>query len=248
LNMVCALKDAPPFLPGRDMAYMAVLVDDLVTLGTSEPYRMFTSRAEHRLLLREDNADIRLTPLGRELGLVSEAQWQKFCARQEQAEKLRRHLTTSRVPANAGEELVPGRSLEEALRRPDMTLPLLAQHLGGESGEQLTDLLAQCPQSVLDLVQTDIKYAGYLERQRALVARSARLEETLLPSDLDYAMVAGLSREVEEKLERVRPLNLGQAGRISGVTPAALACLEIHLHKLGLLRRNGPDKPNPPGA
>ena len=242
LNMACALKERPPFLPGRDMAYMAVLVDDLVTLGTNEPYRMFTSRAEHRLLLREDNADARLTPLGRELGLVSEEQWRAFCQRQEQGNALRALLGSERVPSEATGGLPPGRSLEEALRRPEMTLALLAEGLGAASGQavgqELADLLARCPRAVQESVQTDIKYAGYLERQRALVARSARLEETLLPSDLDYATVAGLSREVEEKLARVRPLNLGQAGRISGVTPAALACLEVHLHKLGLLGRN----------
>lgn len=237
LNMACSLQDRQPFLPSRDMAYMAVLVDDLVTLGTNEPYRMFTSRAEHRLLLREDNADCRLTPLGHELGLIDETRWQCFCTKQEQAEKLRHHLCVCRVPAEGAEGLMAGRSLEETLRRPDMELSLLARKLGGEAGDLLFSLLTECSQAVQDMVQTDIKYAGYLERQRALVARTARLEETLLPSDLDYATVAGLSREVEEKLMRVRPQNLGQAGRISGVTPAAVACLEIHLHKLGLLHR-----------
>lgn len=250
LNIACAQKGHPPFLPGRDMAYMAVLVDDLVTLGTSEPYRMFTSRAEHRLLLREDNADSRLTPLGRELGLVDDAHWQQFCNKQEQTKKLRTFLAARRVPTDTINGLSPGRTLEETLRRPDVDLRLLADSIGSEGGAELAALLACSPQAVQDNVQTDIKYAGYLERQRALVARTARLEETALPSDLDYATVAGLSREVEEKLTRVRPLNLGQAGRISGVTPAALACLEIHLHKLGLLRRSpdGADRSASSGA
>lgn len=247
LNIACAEKELPPFAPGRDAAYMAVLVDDLVTLGTQEPYRMFTSRAEHRLLLREDNADARLTPLGRGLGLVDDAHWRAFCEKRENAERLKKHLENMRIPsdkqdANSDAALPPGRSLEDVLRRPDMDLERLATVLAASSGPQavlgaeLAAELERCGKAVYGGVQTDIKYAGYLERQRALIARAARLETTALPSDLDYARVAGLSREVEEKLSRVRPLNLGQAGRISGVTPAAVACLEIHLHKLGLLR------------
>lgn len=247
LNIARAEKELPPFAPGRDAAYMAVLVDDLVTLGTQEPYRMFTSRAEHRLLLREDNADARLTPLGRGLGLVDDAHWRAFCEKRENAERLKKHLENMRIPsdkqdANSDAALPPGRSLEDVLRRPDMDLERLATVLAASPGPlaglgaELAAELERCGKAVYGGVQTDIKYAGYLERQRALIARAARLETTALPSDLDYARVAGLSREVEEKLSRVRPLNLGQAGRISGVTPAAVACLEIHLHKLGLLR------------
>ena len=247
LNIARAEKELPPFAPGRDAAYMAVLVDDLVTLGTQEPYRMYTARAEHRLLLREDNADARLTPLGRGLGLVDDAHWRAFCEKRENAERLKKHLENMRIPsdkqdANSDAALPPGRSLEDVLRRPDMDLERLATVLAASPGPlaglgaELAAELERCGKAVYGGVQTDIKYAGYLERQRALIARAARLETTALPSDLDYARVAGLSREVEEKLSRVRPLNLGQAGRISGVTPAAVACLEIHLHKLGLLR------------
>ena len=248
LNIACAEKNLPPFAPGRDEAYMAVLADDLVTLGTQEPYRMFTSRAEHRLLLREDNADARLTPLGRGLGLVDDAHWRVFCIKRDNAERLRKRLEETRIPTDRREAdrdqalLPPGRSLAEVLRRPDMDLERLAAALADAPGlspvpgAELADELARCGRAVCEGVQTDIKYAGYLERQRALIERTAKLESTALPSDLDYARVAGLSREVEEKLSRVRPLNPGQAGRISGVTPAAVACLEIHLHKLGLLR------------
>ena len=138
--------------------------------------------------------------------------------------------------------LPSGRSLAEALRRPDMDMERLAAALADapglspSPGAELAAEMARCGRAVCEGVQTDIRYAGYLERQRALIARTAKLESTPLPSDLDYAKVAGLSHEVEEKLSRVRPLSLGQAGRISGVTPAAVACLEIHLHKLGLLR------------
>lgn len=248
LNIACAEKNLPPFAPGRDEAYMAVLADDLVTLGTQEPYRMFTSRAEHRLLLREDNADARLTPLGRSLGLVSDAHWQAFCAKRDNAEHLKKRLEEMRIPADMREEgcaasLPSGRSLAEVLRRPDMDLEKLAAALADAPGAELAAELARCGPAVCEGVQTDIKYAGYLERQRALIARTAKLESTPLPSDLDYAKVAGLSHEVEEKLSRVRPLSLGQAGRISGVTPAAVSCLEIHLHKLGLLRPKGRQQP-----
>lgn len=263
LNISCRLRDLPPFLPGRDEAYMAVLVDDLVTSGTQEPYRMFTSRAEHRLLLREDNADTRLTPLGRDLGLVSDAQWDAFCRKQDAAARLRAGLEQKRIPsdkhnggndvsadattgsakvADAAASLPAGRTLAEVLRRPEMDLQGLAALLRtcsdgpwAELGTFLEQEMLLAGTSACESVQTEIKYAGYLVRQRELVARAARLESTALPPDMDYATVAGLSREVTEKLGRVRPLSLGQAGRISGVTPAAVACLEIHLHKLGLL-------------
>lgn len=248
LNIACAERGRPPFAPGRDAAYMAVLVDDLVTLGTSEPYRMFTSRAEHRLLLREDTADLRLTPLGRELGLVGEAQWRAFNEAREQRERLAATLRDARVPAcgtdEAGETaLEPGKSLAELLRRPELDLAALLDLLEARGGAaaELAAAIA-CELEGMDArsrfgVEADLKYAGYLARQAALAARSRGLEATPLPLDMDYAKVSGLSREVEEKLGRVRPMNLGQAARISGVTPAAVACLEIHLRKLGLLGR-----------
>ena len=266
LNISCRLRDMPPFLPGRDEAYMAVLVDDLVTSGTQEPYRMFTSRAEHRLLLREDNADTRLTPLGRNLGLVCDAQWDAFCRKQDAAARLRAGLEQKRIPSdkynggNGGNHSDPdataasviagdtaaslpaGRTLAEVLRRPEMGLREIAALLracpdgpAAELGAFLEEEMLLAGTAACESVQTEIKYAGYLVRQRELVARAARLESTALPPDMDYATVVGLSREVTEKLGRVRPLSLGQAGRISGVTPAAVACLEIHLHKLGLL-------------
>ena len=247
LNIACREKELDPFVPGRDSSYMAVLVDDLVTSGTEEPYRMFTSRAEHRLLLREDNADVRLTPLGRKIGLVGEEQWRLFNDKMEHGHAVRRLLQQVRVQLADGDEAAQtapatpeetelrtalrGRTLEEALRRPDMDLERLAR-----ISAPLAEALADRDLRDLETVQVDVKYAGYLERQRELIARAARLESVELPADLDYRQVAGLSREVEEKLDRVRPRNLGQAGRISGVTPAAVGCLEIHLHKLGLLR------------
>ena len=249
LNISCAMRGLAPFAPGRDQAYLAVLVDDLVTLGTQEPYRMFTSRAEHRLLLREDNADARLTPLGRELGLVGDDQWRVFCIKQEAAERFRDYLGKKRIPGHKLPDHAPdarlplGKTLAEALKRPDVDLDSLEAMLTAaqtsalvETGTDLTAARAAAGAGACDSVQTEIKYEGYLARQRELIARSARLEATALPTQLDYENVAGLSHEVVEKLNRVRPYSLGQAGRISGVTPAAVACLEVHLHKLGLLR------------
>lgn len=235
LNISGALREAAPFLPGRDQAYMAVLVDDLVTLGTQEPYRMFTSRAEHRLLLREDNADARLTPLGREAGLVDDRHWEDFQRRQDGISSLESLLETTRIsadmlaaaPAALTEGAAPlGKTLAEILRRPDIALEALAG---------ICSAVNEYTADVRDTAQTNVKYAGYLERQRQMVARGARLEGTPLPDDMDYSQIPGLSREVQEKLSRVRPVSLGQAGRISGVTPAAVACLEIHLRRLGLL-------------
>ena len=240
LNIACAEKGLPPFAPGRDRAYMAVLADDLVTLGTEEPYRMFTSRAEHRLCLREDNADQRLTPLGRDIGLVDDARWNAFRSKRERAARFRKALENSRLDDDAAAAMqardaawqagsLCGRTLAELLRRPDLDMAALARHLPAAA-----DLLTEAGDAA-GSVEVDVKYAGYLERQRELVRRTARLEQTPLPDDMPYDGIAGLSREVVEKLQKVRPVSLGQAGRIAGVTPAAIACLEIHLHKMGLL-------------
>ncbi len=233
INVFCAATGREPFLLRRDQAYMAVLVDDLVTKGTAEPYRMFTSRAEHRLLLREGNADARLTPIGRELGLVGDRQWALFREKEAALADVVAGLGERRArPGDCGDETwqalggVPvDRSLrlEELLRRPEVRLADLTP---------FWPELEALPPEVATEAETRVKYEGYLRRQAELAGRMGRMEAVALPPDLDYAAVAGLSREVVEKLLRVAPATLGQAGRISGVTPAALSCLEIHLKKM----------------
>ena len=231
-NISCSLRGLPPFCPRRDEAYMAVLADDLVTRGTREPYRMFTSRAEHRLLLREDNADMRLTPEGRRLGLVDDARWEAFLKRREAIGRGTEYLEATHIASreNGAAGDLAGRTLAEALRRPDVELDDLENLDPGLSGHLPTDSFTRLT------IQSDVKYAGYMARQREMVRRTLRLEETRLPDSLDYTKIPGLSAEIVEKLTSVRPASLGQAGRISGVTPAAVDCLEIYLHKLGLLR------------
>ena len=232
LNISCSLRGLPPFCPRRDEAYMAVLADDLVTRGTREPYRMFTSRAEHRLLLREDNADMRLTPEGRRLGLVDDARWEAFLKRREAVGRGTEYLEATHIASreNGAAGDLAGRTLAEALRRPDVELDDLEKLDPGLSGQLPSDSFTRLT------IQSDVKYAGYMARQREMVRRTLRLEETRLPDSLDYTKIPGLSAEIVEKLTSVRPASLGQAGRISGVTPAAVDCLEIYLHKLGLLR------------
>ncbi len=240
INAVCKLRELEPWLPRRDEAYIGVLIDDLITRGTSEPYRMFTSRAEYRLLLREDNADLRLSPKARELGLLSEEQWRAFEQKREaiEREKQRLHdtwlrpgqLQDAEAERILGSPLKREQRLIDLLRRPEVDYQSLHRLAG--AGEP-----AAAP-AVAEQVEIQVKYAGYLERQIQEIARSSRYEDVTVPEDLDYAEVSGLSSEVREKFARHRPATLGQASRIPGVTPAAVSLLLVHLKKQGALRRS----------
>lgn len=234
INAVRALRGEPEFILTRSQAYIAVLVDDLVTKGTQEPYRMFTSRAEHRLLLREDNADGRLTPLGREIGLVDDSRWKRFTAKQDALAEIMTGLESIRVRPDAATKdaveamggTIPQKavSLKELLRQPELSIGSLAP---------LWPELANFDAEALEEAEIQAKYEGYLQRQQDLVDRFEKMERTALPEGMVYTGIPGLSREVVEKLTRIQPRTLGQAGRISGITPAALSCLEIQLKKMG---------------
>ncbi len=229
-NAALQVREREPWSPRRDQAYLGVLVDDLITRGTQEPYRMFTSRAEYRLLLREDNADLRLSEIGRGLGLVGDERWAVFEAKREAIERERQRLRDHWVrPA----EIDPGQLPETRLSREVRALELLARpELGYAELMRLPGLGpgASDPQ-VVQQIEVQAKYAGYIDRQQAEIERQRSHEAVRLPDDFDYGQVRGLSAEVREKFLRHRPATLGQAGRIPGVTPAALSLLLIHLRR-----------------
>ncbi|KAB7685040.1 tRNA uridine-5-carboxymethylaminomethyl(34) synthesis enzyme MnmG [Plesiomonas shigelloides] len=239
LNAGLFAQEKEGWFPRRDQAYLGVLVDDLCTLGTQEPYRMFTSRAEYRLLLREDNADLRLTETGRQLGLVDDERWARFSEKLENIELERQRLRSTWVnPTSVGVDAVNAvisaplsreASGEDLLRRPEMDYATL------------TALEAFAPALVdaqaAEQVEIQVKYAGYIARQQDEIEKQLRHENTPLPADLDYRQVNGLSNEVIAKLNDHKPTSIGQASRISGITPAAVSILLVWLKKQGLLRR-----------
>jgi len=239
LNAARQARGLEPWTPRRDEAYMGVLIDDLVTQGTREPYRMFTSRAEYRLQLREDNADLRLTARGRELDLVGDGRWQAFEARREAIEGERQRL--ARTWLNAGNPL--GRALEDAhgirLSRETSALDLLKRP--GLDYAALMEVEGIGPgvddSGVAEQVEVQVRYAGYLERQSAEIERRRRNEATTIPDALDYDRVRGLSGEAREKLQAVRPASIGQASRIPGMTPAAISLLLVHLKRLDIAKK-----------
>nr|WP_315192149.1 tRNA uridine-5-carboxymethylaminomethyl(34) synthesis enzyme MnmG [uncultured Albidiferax sp.] len=250
INAALQCRGENSWLPGRDQAYLGVLVDDLITKGVTEPYRMFTSRAEFRLQLREDNADMRLTEMGRSMGLVDDARWESFNRKREavsrETERLRSLWISPKNLAVAEAERVLGKAIEheyslaELLRRPDVhydglmslagakfAVPEFAPGVPRETAE--ADFVA----TVLEQVDINAKYSGYIERQKSEIDRAAHYEHLKIPADLDYLQVSALSYEVRHTLNKHRPETLGLASRMSGVTPAAISLLLVHLKKLG---------------
>jgi tRNA uridine 5-carboxymethylaminomethyl modification enzyme len=241
----------------RTEAYTGILIDDLISKGTNEPYRMFTSRAEFRLHLRIDNADRRLTPSGRRLGLIDDQAWVDYEARQQRAVALEKLLATTRVDAdrvakalpdlNLDPESIAGQSYAQLLKRPEVTIELLRPLLQAvavpqETRTLLDPLLGDAAHTArarneLRAVETEIKYAGYLDQQRKSIEKLKRAESLSIPVWFDYQAVSGLSREMQEKLMRVRPQTVGQASRIPGVTPAALSLIHVYIEIQGR-RRN----------
>ncbi len=231
LNAGRQARDLAPWTPRRDEAYIGVLIDDLITRGTAEPYRMFTSRAEYRLLLREDNADLRLTPTGRELGLVEAPRWDAFCRKQDainaELARLGQFMLRPQGPNAAAIEAMLGAPLEreqwalDLLRRPEVDYAALTAVIGDPVADP----------AVAEQVEVQTKYAGYIERQQRDIKRQRLNEETRLPPAFDYARVTGLSHEVRQKLDASRPTTLGQAARLPGITPAAISLLLIHLKR-----------------
>jgi tRNA uridine 5-carboxymethylaminomethyl modification enzyme len=233
INAVLSLRGTEPLVFARDQAYIGVLIDDLVTKGTdNEPYRMFTSRAEYRLLLREDNADLRLTKIGHRIGLASRSAYQRVESKKQAINELTAYLETQPVNPNAeinsklelagSSPLRNQATLAQILRRPEMTMELLRI------------VRPDIPRHALDVdaqVEIQIKYEGYVNRQLEIVERFQRMEHVRLPNDIDYSLISGLSREVCEKLSRIRPRSLGQASRISGITPAAISLLSYYIRK-----------------
>jgi tRNA uridine 5-carboxymethylaminomethyl modification enzyme len=238
INAARASADKEAFIPKRSESYVGVLIDDLVTSGTREPYRMFTSRAEHRLLLREDNADLRLSPIARAMGLIDDERWTFFVAKRAGSERelARFHGTrikAAEIPTEWSARVLGDGATRDALsafdllRRPEVSYEAVTELIGPM--EQPDD--DRLPAQIRVQLEVAAKYSGYIERQEEEIARQRRNEETRLPLDLDYARVAGLSNEVRQKLQQIRPETVGQAARVSGVTPAAVSILLVHLKK-----------------
>ena len=230
INAARRCQEKEPIIVGRDQGYLGVMVDDLITQPTTDPYRMFTSRSEYRLLLREDNADQRLTQIGRDIGLVGDLRWEKFIAKQEEVGKITEIVKSTNITSSNKKaveklelgSLKSGLSLEQILRRPEIDMAKL---------ENVCSLLEGFSPQALEQVEIAVKYDGYIKRQLEQVSRFREQESVTIPSDIDYDLVPSISTEVREKLKKIKPLSLGHAGRIQGVTPAAIAVIQIYLRK-----------------
>ena len=242
INAALQVKDKDPWTPARDQAYLGVLVDDLINQGVVEPYRMFTSRAEFRLQLREDNADARLTDKGRELGLIDDVRWGVFCRKRDLVSRETQRLASSWVnPATLSEaeaQRVLGKpishehNLADLLRRPDVGYEqLMSLDAGRFVSREISDLDTLMRETVIEQLEISAKYSGYIDRQQDEVRRAEYYENLKLPQDLDYQSIPALSMEVRQKLQKHKPETLGQASRISGVTPAAISLLLVHLRR-----------------
>ena len=245
INAALQCRGEAAWLPARDQAYLGVLVDDLVTQGVTEPYRMFTSRAEFRLQLREDNADARLTEVGRQMGLVDDARWDAFSRKRDavsrETERLKsvwvnpRNLPAEESLRILGKAIEHEHNLFDLLRRPNVSYPALMTLDGGRmaSADVSRETLGDLSAPVIEQVEIAAKYSGYIDRQKGEVERAAFYEHLRLPESLDYMQVSALSIEARQKLAKHRPETLGQASRISGITPASVSLLLIHLKKGG---------------
>ncbi len=240
LNAALQAQEKDSWSPRRDQAYIGVLVDDLITTGTKEPYRMFTSRAEYRLLLREDNADIRLTEKGRELGLVDDYRWQRFCEKMEAVEQETARLQRTFIQAGSSQATALEAFIEKPLAREARLMDLLKRPELDYSKLMSVDGVGPgvSDEQVAFQVEVQAKYAGYISRQQDEIERNLRYENAPIPDDLDYAEVKGLSSEVSQKLSDHRPQTIGQASRIAGVTPAAISLILVYLKKRNLLRKS----------
>lgn len=236
-NAALRAQEKDAWYPRRDEAYIGVMVDDLITLGTTEPYRMFTSRAEYRLILREDNADIRLTEKGRELGLVGDERWQAFCEKQEAIARETERLKSTWIQAKSEQAEQLNHKLGNPLNREYSLLDLLKRPEINYADLSELNPDVEIPAAVAEQVEVEVKYAGYINRQQEDIERLRRHENTPLPTDLDYDQIDGLSNEIRQKLNQHRPETLAHAARIQGVTPAAVSLLLIYLKKLERLEK-----------